>query len=52
VHDALHLVGIAIWLAGMPAVIISFRRERRLAAMGLDGPRSPSVGQYISDNGL
>jgi ribose/xylose/arabinose/galactoside ABC-type transport system permease subunit len=52
VHDALHLVGIAIWLAGMPAVIISFRRERRLAATGLDGPRSPSVGQYISDNGL
>jgi len=52
VHDALHLVGIAIWLAGMPAVIISFRRERRLAVTGLDGPRSPSVGQYISDNGL
>jgi len=52
VHDALHLVGIAIWLAGMPAVIITFRRERRLAVTGLDGPRSPSVGQYISDNGL
>ncbi len=52
VHDALHLAGIAIWLAGMPAVIISFRRERRLAAMGLDGPRSLSVGRYISDNSL
>ena len=52
VHDALHLVGIAIWLAGMPAVIISFRRERRLAAMGLDDAKSPSVGQCISDNGL
>jgi hypothetical protein len=52
VHDALHLAGIAIWLAGMPAVIISFRRERRLAAMGLDDTQSPSVGRYISDNGL
>lgn len=49
VHDALHLVGVAIWLAGMPAVIISFRREQRLAAMGLDDELSQSVGRYCPD---
>jgi ribose/xylose/arabinose/galactoside ABC-type transport system permease subunit len=35
VHEALHIAGVGIWLAGIPTVIISFRRERRLAAMSL-----------------
>ncbi len=49
VHDALHLAGLAIWLAGMPALIISFRHEHRLGAIGLDAEFSESVGLYRPD---
>jgi len=50
VHDILHLAGLAIWLAGMPALIISFRREHRLGALGLNDEFSESVGMYRADD--
>jgi hypothetical protein len=31
VHDLFHLAGVAVWLAGMPAIIVSMRQEARLA---------------------
>ena len=31
VHDLFHLAGVVVWLAGMPAIIVSMRQEARLA---------------------
>jgi ribose/xylose/arabinose/galactoside ABC-type transport system permease subunit len=37
VHDLFHLAGVVVWLAGMPAIIVSMRQEARLA-QGQWGP--------------
>lgn len=34
VHEIFHLAGIAVWLSGMPAVIMAMRQEARLEAGG------------------
>lgn len=42
-HELMHICGVGVWLAGMPAIVIAMRRERTRARGEMEDPTQPPL---------